>query len=207
MAGNAAARFGHFQMRFVWINVGLAWISIWRKSVLPKLTKRCGVFAGMTTMPPPCTSRFSSPTVMVAVPSIVNATSTYGCLCSGGPCPGLALTMKAEKGAPSFSPTNSCDMPTNGSCSRLRKLIHQHRRHLAVDPEVRGQRPEGRFAALAAIGRGGERHLHAGDSHSAFTDSSGTTFDRTGANITCRENVGKAGLEGGWLTLVFFPSR
>ena len=41
--------------------------------VLPELTKRCGVPAGMTAMPPACISRCSSPTVMVARPSIVKS--------------------------------------------------------------------------------------------------------------------------------------
>ena len=76
-----------------------------------------GVFAGMTTMPPAFTSFVSSPTVMAARPSSVNATSTYGCVCNGGLCPGFALTMYAENGAPCVSPTNSYDVPTNGSCS------------------------------------------------------------------------------------------
>src|ERR1035438_346316 len=58
---------------FVWINFELAWISIWRKIVSPEFTNRCGVSAGMTTMPPAFTSRCSSPTVMVAQPSRVNA--------------------------------------------------------------------------------------------------------------------------------------
>jgi hypothetical protein len=40
------------QSRFVWINRGLAWMSIWRSIVSPELTKRCGVSAGMTTIPP-----------------------------------------------------------------------------------------------------------------------------------------------------------
>src|SRR5437763_16694197 len=61
--------------KFVWINLGLAWMSIWRRAASPVFTKRCGVFAGMTTMPPAVTSRCSGPMVMVAQPSIVNATS------------------------------------------------------------------------------------------------------------------------------------
>jgi hypothetical protein len=83
------------QSRFVWINRGLAWMSIWRGIVSPELTKRCGVSAGMTTIPPAFTSRCSSPTVMVAQLSSVNATSTHGCLCKGGPCPGCPVPQEA----------------------------------------------------------------------------------------------------------------
>jgi hypothetical protein len=39
--------------------------------------------------------------------------------------PGFGRDDVGEKGAPSFSPTNSCDIPTKGSCSRLRKLIEE----------------------------------------------------------------------------------
>src|SRR2546423_976490 len=79
--------------KFVLVNVGLAGTSIWRRTVSPELKKRCGVPGGITAILPAVTSRVSLPTVMVAQPSIVNATSTYGCVCNGGPCPGLALTM------------------------------------------------------------------------------------------------------------------
>lgn len=66
-------------------------MSIWRSIVSPEFTNRCGVFAGMTTMPPAFTSTVLSPTVIVAHPSRVNATSTYGCVCNGGPLAGFCV--------------------------------------------------------------------------------------------------------------------
>ena len=41
----------NLHVRFVWTNFGLAWTSIWRSLVSPELTNRCGVSAGITTMP------------------------------------------------------------------------------------------------------------------------------------------------------------
>jgi hypothetical protein len=55
-----------------------------------------------------------------------------------GPWPGFALTMKAENGAPCVSPTNSYDIPTNGSSSRLRKLMPQHTRCFRGPPGQTG---------------------------------------------------------------------
>src|SRR5437588_11578040 len=76
--------------KFVWINLGLAWMSIWRRAVSPVFTKRCGVFAGMTTITPAATSRCSAATVIMAEPSIVNAPATWGSVGKGGACPAWA---------------------------------------------------------------------------------------------------------------------
>src|SRR2546430_11061419 len=59
---------------------------------------------------------------------------------------------------------------------------------------------------LFALSRSGEGCLHAGDRHAAFTDGSGTTFNRAGADIACSKNVRQAGLERSGRPFVFFPS-
>ena len=57
-----------------------------------------------------------------------------------------------------------------------------------------------------ALSRRGECDLDAGNGHTTFADSGGTTLDRTGADIARRKNVGKTCLERTCFTLVLFPS-
>src|SRR6266496_4993895 len=59
----------------------------------------------------------------------------------------------------------------------------------------------------STLSRIGEGHLHSGYRHTAFADSSGTSFDRAGADIACSKNVRQAGLERAGRPFVFFPSR
>ena len=48
--------------------------------------------------------------------------------------PRLRTDDVGREGAPCFSPTNSCDIPTNGSCSRLIKLMPEATRKFPKVP-------------------------------------------------------------------------